>query len=322
MISVALCTYNGENFLCKQLDSILSQSMPVDEIVIRDDCSSDSTCIILDEYSKLYPQINYKRNTSNLGFIKNFESALEDCRGDYIFFSDQDDIWECDKVKISVQYLQESGKFGAFSNGKLIDQYDNFLGDTLFSRIQIDSLIDRGILDKYDFETLCLNGNYVTGATIVITKEAKDILIPFNHHLYHDVWLSVKLSAMHKFGRIDKALISYRIHTNQECGLDMIPKDKYDFLNCLNGNGKCSYLIPQRRHSASIIYLCKLNKQERKRLYITYRDIYWKNVTRNSLLSEALMFFITEIIVFLKTRRGIGGLYYIISKYFHNNIRI
>lgn len=317
MISVALCTYNGEKYLSQQLDSILSQTMPVDEIVIRDDCSSDSTCIILDEYSKLYPQINYKRNTSNLGFIKNFECALEECQGDYIFFSDQDDIWERDKVEISVKYLQESGKYGAFSNGKMIDQYDNYLGDTLFSKIQIDLLINHGVLDKYDFETLCLNGNYVTGATIVITKKAKDFLLPFNHHLYHDVWISLKLSAIHKFGRIDKTLISYRIHNNQECGLDMILKDKYDFLDCLNGDGKCSYLIPARRHSASLIYLCRLNRQERQRLYNTYRDIYRKNISKRYKLIEIFQFIITEMIVFLKTRRGLGWIYYNISKFYH-----
>lgn len=304
MISVALCTYNGEKYLCKQLDSILSQSMPVDEIVIRDDCSSDSTCIILDEYSKLYPQINYKRNTSNLGFIKNFECALEECRGDYIFFSDQDDIWECDKVKISVQYLQESGKFGAFSNGKLIDQYDNFLGDTLFSRIQIDPLIDNGILDKYDFETLCLNGNFVTGATLVITKSAKDIVLPFDSRVYHDWWIAIKLSATNRFGRIDQPLIYYRIHPEQECGLNEVARDKNNYLDCFHGKGKCSFLIKERRLSIVPIYLCKLNNNERRRIFSIYGSMYWNNISSYTFIKDVIHFVLSEFIVLVKINTG------------------
>ena len=60
MISVALCTYNGERYIRDQLDSILSQTMTVDEIIIRDDCSRDSTCVILEDYASRYPQIDFK----------------------------------------------------------------------------------------------------------------------------------------------------------------------------------------------------------------------------------------------------------------------
>lgn len=59
MISVALCTYNGEKYIRQHLDSILSQTMPVDEIIIRDDCSNDATCSIIEEYLSLYSCINY-----------------------------------------------------------------------------------------------------------------------------------------------------------------------------------------------------------------------------------------------------------------------
>ena len=55
--SVALCTFNGEKFLKEQLDSILSQQLPVDEIVICDDCSTDQTKQILQSYEKKYPEL-------------------------------------------------------------------------------------------------------------------------------------------------------------------------------------------------------------------------------------------------------------------------
>ena len=127
MISVALCTYNGEKYISQQLDSIFSQSMPVDEVVICDDYSEDATCNILEFYAARYPQIRLIKNEINLGFRKNFEKALTECQGDFIFFSDQDDIWDKDKVWICVSYLKETGKYGVYTNGLLIDHNGAYL---------------------------------------------------------------------------------------------------------------------------------------------------------------------------------------------------
>ena len=85
-ISVALCTYNGEQFLKEQLDSILKQTQKVDEIVICDDGSTDATINILENYSANYPNIfHIYRNKVNLRSVKNFEKAITLCTGDLIF---------------------------------------------------------------------------------------------------------------------------------------------------------------------------------------------------------------------------------------------
>ena len=131
MISVALCSYNGEKYIRQQLDSILTQTMPVDEIVIHDDCSTDSTYEILSDYASRYPRIFVRKNNANIGFLKNFENALAECQGDYIFFADQDDIWMKDKVALTVDFLKETGKYGVFSNGQLIDENGNIINQTL-----------------------------------------------------------------------------------------------------------------------------------------------------------------------------------------------
>ena len=85
-ISVALCTYNGEKFLKEQINSILQQSIHVDEIVICDDCSIDSTKEILDEFLQDFPNIfKIYINEINLRSNKNFEKAIKLCSGDFIF---------------------------------------------------------------------------------------------------------------------------------------------------------------------------------------------------------------------------------------------
>ena len=93
MISVAMTTYNGALYLKKQLDSILFQTMAIDELIICDDGSSDETKEIIQDYQKKYPQIHFYENKENLGYKLNFKKAMDLCCGDYIFL--------CDFVQVS-----------------------------------------------------------------------------------------------------------------------------------------------------------------------------------------------------------------------------
>lgn len=98
IISVALCTFNGERYIREQLQSILAQTELPFEIVICDDGSTDSTLSIIEEMSASPVDLRIHRNSKNLHFAANFFKAASLCRGDYILFCDQDDIWESNKV--------------------------------------------------------------------------------------------------------------------------------------------------------------------------------------------------------------------------------
>ncbi len=105
ILSVALCTFNGELFLKEQLDSIINQNLKVDEIIICDDVSNDTTSIILEEYQFKYPElIKVYFNEKSLGTIKNFEKAISLSMGDLIFLSDQDDVWTVNKTKLMSRF--------------------------------------------------------------------------------------------------------------------------------------------------------------------------------------------------------------------------
>jgi glycosyltransferase involved in cell wall biosynthesis len=95
-VSVVMCTYNGERYLREQLDSIISQTYPVSEIIVQDDCSTDETLVILSEYD---PYIKLFKNKENKGYNENFRSALYKASGDLIAISDQDDLWAKDKIE-------------------------------------------------------------------------------------------------------------------------------------------------------------------------------------------------------------------------------
>lgn len=229
-ISVALCTYNGEKYLKKQLDSILNQTIKVNEIVVCDDISSDNTVAILNEYKKEYPDLfSININSLNLKSNKNFEKAIQLCTGDFIFLSDQDDLWRNDKVEKTLEVFKNNPTAeGVFSNASLIDNNDQIL----FKDISLwDSVyfFESEIIKPLDLHRLLLlKGNYLTGATLCIKKEVKDFCFPFqtlDKIFLHDEWFAYLLSERKTLFYSTEHLISYRIHTNQQMGVGNILKN-------------------------------------------------------------------------------------------------
>ena len=104
-VSIVMCTYNGEKYLKEQIDSILNQTYPLEELIIQDDCSTDSTVDIIREYQKKYPIIKLHVNEENKGLNENFFSAMSKANGDYIATADQDDIWELNKIEKQVDAI-------------------------------------------------------------------------------------------------------------------------------------------------------------------------------------------------------------------------
>ena len=99
--SVAICTYNGADFLSDQLESIIAQSRPPDQIVVCDDGSTDETQALLKRFAATSPvPVSLHFNEKNFGSVKNFEKAISLCTGDVIALSDQDDVWRADKLQL------------------------------------------------------------------------------------------------------------------------------------------------------------------------------------------------------------------------------
>jgi glycosyltransferase involved in cell wall biosynthesis len=180
-ISVALCTYNGEKFIQKQLDSIVNQTITVDEIILCDDCSKDNTVNIINKYIEKYPSL-FKLfiNETNLKSNANFEKAIQLTTGDYIFLADQDDVWRNDKVEKTLAIFNKNKKAeGVFSNANFIDENDNRIYDKL-TLWEFVSFFENENFNPKNIKKLLINkGNYLTGATLCIKKEVKAFSIPF-----------------------------------------------------------------------------------------------------------------------------------------------
>ena len=124
-ISIVLCTYNGEAYLREQIDSLLAQTYPFYELIVQDDCSTDSTGHIVRTYQQQWPDrnIRFYVNPQRLGFNRNFLTALQRAGGYCIACCDQDDIWLPDKLQILVQEMGSSPLI--FHNSLVMDNSAN-----------------------------------------------------------------------------------------------------------------------------------------------------------------------------------------------------
>lgn len=222
-ISVALCTFNGADYIEEQLHSIISQDTKIDEIVVVDDNSKDETLDIIKDIRFRTPDLKWKvlRNDNPLGVTKNFEKALSLCTGDIIFLSDQDDVWLPNKTKQIVEYFESHPKVNlVFSDAQLIDGSGNLKTDkTLFDACglsQLKELWDLGL--QFEIENVIQR---LLGATFGLRREFVKQCLPFDSNInnYHDGQLAMNAVVQGCCGKIDKCLIKYRIHGNNVVGL-------------------------------------------------------------------------------------------------------
>ena len=213
--SVALCTFNGEKYLRKQLDSILEQTVAVDEIVICDDLSTDATLSILNQYKETFPNIfKIHANEKNLRSVKNFEKAISLCENEIVFLCDQDDMWIPEKVEVILNQFKISPELQVIATNAFIINDDEDM-------LNVSTIYDiPSKTTKEMKEILFFHQNFCTGATMAVRKEFADDLMPFppENLFHHDEWIALKASLKNQLLFLNDRLIKYRIHQNQLVG--------------------------------------------------------------------------------------------------------
>ena len=219
-ISIALCTYNGEKYLKEQLDSFVQQTLSPCELVVCDDSSSDSTIAILEEFSRTAPfPVRIFRNEHTLGLIKNFSKAASLCRGEYVAFSDQDDIWLPDKLEACFQMIKKA----ELEYGKdipLLVHSDLCLIDTENHIIAPSCMKVRHVrnVDIDPLKTLLVR-NYISGCTSLGNRILLKESLPFPDVIMnHDGWCALIAASRGKILFIQEAKILYRQHASNVTG--------------------------------------------------------------------------------------------------------
>lgn len=211
-LSVHLITYNNEKYIEQTIESILKQKVNFNyEIVVGDDCSTDSTLSLIESYKNKYPKLfKVFKNESQLGILKNFKSTLNKCSGDFVFALAGDDLLKQEDTLQKMvntiskdpslgfidcgfdKYYEDSNKKIHFANKNSIEFNElDYKNAILLGKIpNIGICFNRKLLLKYvDFKTYINRG---------ITIDDYPILVDLVMHT--------------KFERINESLVIYRIY--------------------------------------------------------------------------------------------------------------
>ena len=218
-LSVALCTYNGEAFLGEQLASIARQGRLPDEVVVCDDRSSDRTAEIVRNFADSTSfQVAFHTNDTNLGSTKNFEAALARCSGDIAVLADLDVVCQSHKLqRIEDAFARHPDAAFVFSDAQIVDESLQPQRYTLWDAGGF-GLREKQLVRWGEAPSVLLRYNVVTGATLALRTEYRDVVLPIPEVWVHDGWIALLLSMVAPCAFIDEPLLLYRQHSDQQLG--------------------------------------------------------------------------------------------------------
>lgn len=259
LISIALCTYNGEEFLEELMDSLLAQSYKNIEIVIVDDCSTDRTISIINNYALSHNNIVLVINEENLGYNKNFEKALKVCKGDFLAPCDQDDIWHQDKLKLQVEMIGTNELI--YHDSEFID----FAGNSMNLKIS----------DKFNFykgnsPEPFLFMNCVSGHSILMKSSLLKDVLPFPQGFHYDQWIAFIATNKGSIDFVDLCLVKYRQHR----------KNSTDILALRTKKTSKEVKIENLKQESEWLKICANHSSEANSVLMT--KLYQLSLKRNS----------------------------------------
>ena len=283
MIDILMATYNGETYLREQIDSILRQSNTDWRLIIRDDCSTDSTVRIIQEYQAQYPdkfvliQADTPSGSAQNNFFQLIRYWQQHGRAEYVMFADQDDVWLRNKIQITLYNMkvleQQHGRqipLLVHSDLTVVDAELNVINPSMFAMQNMDA--------KQDKLNNILVQNIVTGCTMMVNKHLLDMVTEIPQHaVMHDMWLALIASAFGHIGFVESAAILYRQHGKNANGA----KDLFFYIK--NIKSECKNIIRRQHHKyrqAAIflkLYKSFLNREQHHILY-SYVSLEYSNL--------------------------------------------
>ena len=223
MISVCMATYNGERFIQKQVQSILSQLNNIDELIVVDDVSVDDTVKLIKKFNDA--RVRIINNSRNMGSISSFNKALSLANGEYIFLADQDDVWYETKVVVSISQLEKENLELIIHDARVVDvNKGHIISESLFKLYKSSPNFLRNLISSRH-----------TGCCMVLRNSALKKLLPIPTPLdekgfvaslftikgiQHDAWLGI-LSSVYGLKKkfVNIPLIDYQRHSDNESPL-------------------------------------------------------------------------------------------------------
>ena len=197
-ISVCMATYNGEQYIYDQTKSILDQLGAAGELIVSDDGSTDKTIAILESFKDNRIKIFYNKGAK--GPNGNFQYALEQAQGEFLFLADQDDIWFNNKIEVMCAYL---GKYDVVAcDCKIVDGNLNVLKESYFEHAKSRP----GFFKN-------LKRNTYMGNSMAFKRTLLQDILPFPPNIpNHDLWIGVVADLFYNPYFIKQTLGLHRRH--------------------------------------------------------------------------------------------------------------
>ncbi len=232
MISVCMATYNGEKFLREQIDSILLQLRVNDELIISDDGSTDNTIRIIESYKD--DRIKFFKNLSKHGVNSNFENAIYHAKGDFIFLSDQDDVWLPGKVDACVNALKNADC--VIHDAIVVDKDLNIITESFFEIRNSGSGFWKNLYK-----------NTYVGCCMSFRKSILEYVLPYpsNLPIFQEGWIAMLAELNGRVAFINIKGILFRRHSsNTSC---TVKKSTFSRVHQLSYRVKLLWLIINRQ---------------------------------------------------------------------------
>ncbi len=209
-ISVAMAAYNGEKYLPQQIRSIISQLGQQDELVVSVDPSTDNTEAIAKSFAEIDVRIHVIKGPG-MGVIKNFENALNHVSGEYIFLSDQDDVWDERKFSVCLSALSQKAVTAVIHDAVITSENLDVKQGTIFNGKFYSGIYRNIIRNRY------------IGCCMGIKRSVLRVALPFPANLpMHDQWLGIVAKRMGEVTFVNAPLIQYRRHEQTVTGRDRV----------------------------------------------------------------------------------------------------
>jgi glycosyltransferase involved in cell wall biosynthesis len=200
--SVCMATHNGEKFIRRQLETILAQLAPDDEMVISDDSSDDGTLEIICSFAD--PRIRLFTGNTFFNPIFNFENALRQARKEIIVLADQDDIWLDGKVAVIRERFAQAptGPYLIALDGYVVDETEQVISEAIFTWLNVGTGFWRNIYQ-----------NSYVGCCLAFSRELLTAALPFPRRIpMHDMWLGQLCALVGTTEFVPVKTIKYRKH--------------------------------------------------------------------------------------------------------------
>lgn len=224
-IVILLGTYNGARFVEEQIKSIQGQTVNNWNLLVRDDASDDGTVELIAGLAKDDERIQWAKNgQGRLGIVGNFGELLRIAHSeeaDYIFLSDQDDVWTSTKIADQLTYLRKMEEcYG--ENTPILVYSDLEIVDEKLRRIHPSFMSYQGLThESRDPLRVLLTQNFVTGCATAINRPLLNLAVPLPPNvIMHDWWLALCGAACGQLAYLPQALLRYRQHGANQLGAE------------------------------------------------------------------------------------------------------